>query len=311
MNTRKTIPGDIEHHVLDRSRRRCALCIHFHNDWAQKEGQIAHLDRDPSNSAEDNLAFLCLSHHDDYDTKRRQTKNLTIKEAKTARDRLYEFIENGGDLAQVGGQRVRQTLEATRESIIDASRAVIPGDLPFQFARADNGSVISMAGITVTRKPDGSFLVAPSAGSSPRRADREERLSLFNHRIQVLNTLTQSLRDARDFLQNAVRSTRFVGDLSIEEYRDRCVSAGTSAQAVLAQGRLLIPAELVDLCDQYLGKISEALGNFHLAQDPMVPHGPERAAFWDKASKIAHDEIPRALLQIEGIARSLIHNQSL
>jgi hypothetical protein len=104
MNARTHIPEHIQHRVLDRSRRRCALCVHFDNDWSQKEGQIAHLDRDPSNFAEDNLAFLCLPHHDDYDTKRRQTKNLTIPEAKTARDRLYAFIEGGGDLATAGRQ---------------------------------------------------------------------------------------------------------------------------------------------------------------------------------------------------------------
>jgi hypothetical protein len=104
MNARTHTPEHIQHRVLDRSRRRCALCVHFNNDWGQKEGQIAHLDRDPSNFAEDNLAFLCLPHHDDYDTKRRQTKNLTIPEAKTARDRLYAFIEAGGDLATAGQQ---------------------------------------------------------------------------------------------------------------------------------------------------------------------------------------------------------------
>jgi hypothetical protein len=102
MTARAHIPEHIQHRVLDRSRRRCALCVHFDNDWAQKQGQIAHLDRDPSNFAEDNLAFLCLPHHDDYDTKRRQTKNLTILEAKTARDRLYASIEGGSDLATAG-----------------------------------------------------------------------------------------------------------------------------------------------------------------------------------------------------------------
>jgi hypothetical protein len=102
MSARTHIPEHIQQRVFDRSRRRCALCIHFDNDWSQKNGQIAHLDRNPSNCAEDNLAYLCLSHHDDYDTKRRQTKDLTISEAKTARNRLHAFIENGGDLATAG-----------------------------------------------------------------------------------------------------------------------------------------------------------------------------------------------------------------
>jgi hypothetical protein len=114
-SARKPVPADIEHCVLDRSRRRCALCVHFHGDWSVKDGQLAHLDRNPANFDEDNLAFLCLPHHDDYDTTRRQTKNLTIREAKTARDRLYGYIDGGGELgiaaAEPGGRNAdRRTL---------------------------------------------------------------------------------------------------------------------------------------------------------------------------------------------------------
>src|ERR1700731_2580805 len=124
MNARTHIPEHILHRVLDRSRRRCALCVHFDNDRHQKEGQIAHLDRDPSNFAEDNLAFLCLPHHDNYDTKRRQTKNLTIHEAKTARDRLYEFIEAGGDLATADQQSNRSG--GIHERQVDTLTKLVP-----------------------------------------------------------------------------------------------------------------------------------------------------------------------------------------
>ncbi|MGH7224284.1 MAG: hypothetical protein ACRELF_13720 [Gemmataceae bacterium] len=124
MSARKRVPDDIQQRVLDRSRRRCALCIHFDNDWDQKEGQLAHLDRDPSNFAEDNLVFLCLPHHDDYDTKRRQTKNLTIHEAKTARDRLYKFIEAGGDLAKAGQQSNQPA--GIRERQVDTLAKLVP-----------------------------------------------------------------------------------------------------------------------------------------------------------------------------------------
>jgi len=113
---RKPVPDDIQQRVLDRSRRRCALCIHFNNDWQGKDRQIAHLHRDPSNFAADNLVFLCLPHHDEYDTMRRQTKNLTIGEAKTARDRLYKYIEGGGDLATAGA--VSRQADERRLSVI-------------------------------------------------------------------------------------------------------------------------------------------------------------------------------------------------
>jgi hypothetical protein len=53
-----------------------------------KVGQIAHLDRDRSNSAEENLAFLCFEHHDEYDSRTSQRKGLTAGEVKAFRDEL-------------------------------------------------------------------------------------------------------------------------------------------------------------------------------------------------------------------------------
>jgi hypothetical protein len=280
--------------------------MHFNNDWGQKQGQLAHLDRDSSNFTEDNLAFFCLPHHDDYDTKRRQTKNLTIREAKTARDRLYEFIETGGDLATVGQQTVpRPTLEATRDSTIVASGAVIPGDLPFQFARADSGSVISMAGIKVIKKQDGSFLVTP--GNEP--ADTGGATFTNESQVEMLSRLSQYLCDARDLFQNLVRRVRFQGELSEAEYYSKCVKALASAQETVAKGRLLMTSDLINLCEHFFRKISQGLADFAFAQHPMVTNGSQRAAFLDKAAIIARDEIPAILEQIEELSRSLIHSK--
>jgi hypothetical protein len=61
-------------------------------DLTEKLGQIAHLDKDPSNSAEDNLAFMCLNHHSLLDSKTSQHKNYTLQELKAAREKLYEAV---------------------------------------------------------------------------------------------------------------------------------------------------------------------------------------------------------------------------
>jgi len=118
---RKPTPGPIELMVLDKSRRRCALCFHVSGDLTEKLGQIAHLDQNRANFAEDNLAFLCMSHHSLYDSKTSQHKNYTIAEVKKARDRLYEAIEQGLHIQEarktyVGFDDDRVTLQA----IIDA-----------------------------------------------------------------------------------------------------------------------------------------------------------------------------------------------
>ena len=49
--------------MLSRCARRCCLCFWLKGDFAEKEGQIAHLDHNPANGAEENLVFLCLCCH--------------------------------------------------------------------------------------------------------------------------------------------------------------------------------------------------------------------------------------------------------
>lgn len=92
MSQRKNTPKDIEADVLERSGRRCCVCLALNSDVVEKRGQIAHLDGDPSNSEFENLCFLCLAHHDDYDTKRSQSKGLTITEVKRYRTTLYDTV---------------------------------------------------------------------------------------------------------------------------------------------------------------------------------------------------------------------------
>lgn len=95
MGNRKPIPKETETRVLTSSKRRCALCFGLRSDLSEKKGQIAHLDQDPSNPAFDNLAWLCFDHHDAYDGRTRQSKNYTIEEIKTYRNKLYkEIAEN-------------------------------------------------------------------------------------------------------------------------------------------------------------------------------------------------------------------------
>lgn len=92
---RKRTPEKTATAVLAKCARRCALCFHLDGDLTEKRGQVAHLDKDPSNDAEDNLAFLCLDHHTLFDSRTSQHKNYTAQEVKAARDTLYEAIDQG------------------------------------------------------------------------------------------------------------------------------------------------------------------------------------------------------------------------
>src|SRR5262249_9035975 len=66
-------------------------------------GQIAHLDRDSSNSSRENLAFMCLEHHGKYDSTAPQHKGLTAAEAKAYLAILHTRVAEGNlgpDVAQ-------------------------------------------------------------------------------------------------------------------------------------------------------------------------------------------------------------------
>lgn len=91
---RAKTPATTETEVITKSRRRCALCFGLHGSLKKKQGQIAHVDQDPSNYDFDNLAFLCLPHHNEYDSTTRQAKNYTEREIKYHRDKLYEHLAN-------------------------------------------------------------------------------------------------------------------------------------------------------------------------------------------------------------------------
>lgn len=120
-SSRKRTPTEIELAVLDRSRRRCTLCFHLHSDTREKHGQIAHLDKNSSNFAEDNLAFMCLEHHSLYDSKTSQHKNYTISEVKTSRERLYGLLETGNHLQAVAPTQsnVIRADQRTLQDILD------------------------------------------------------------------------------------------------------------------------------------------------------------------------------------------------
>lgn len=91
--TRKPIPDDTQNAILLKSRRRCCLCFWLKGIDEVQKGQIAHLDQDNENPAEENLAFLCFDHHDDYDGTTRLAKGLKPDEVRHWRDELYREME--------------------------------------------------------------------------------------------------------------------------------------------------------------------------------------------------------------------------
>ena len=132
---KKTLP-EVETAVLAQSARRCTLCFHLKGDLAEKLGQIAHLDDDRSNRAEDNLAWMCLEHHTLYDSKTKQHKNYTIHEVKAARSKLYALVAEGKHLTPAAAQPYLQA-EADK-TILNDFMNTVPSNGSIRFLRSNN-----------------------------------------------------------------------------------------------------------------------------------------------------------------------------
>lgn len=93
MGKRKPILEEVQTELLTLSARRCCFCYGIRGDLEEKKGQIAHVNRDPSDIRLENLVWLCFDHHDEYDTRTSQSKGYTSSELKTYRERLYILIK--------------------------------------------------------------------------------------------------------------------------------------------------------------------------------------------------------------------------
>jgi len=122
--------------VLVASRRRCAICFGLSRDLGLKQGQVAHIDRDASNSEADNLLFMCLMHHDEYDTRRSQSKGFTESEIR------YYQTELGKALQSLLIQPIH-TITATVR---------MPGDPSGRYARR---AAVESAELEITLLPGG------------------------------------------------------------------------------------------------------------------------------------------------------------
>lgn len=89
MSRRTSISKAAEKEVLVASRRRCCLCVFLLDKSEVCQGQLAHLNRDATDSRTENLVFLCLVHHDEYDSRRSQSKGFSQLEVQEYRNRLY------------------------------------------------------------------------------------------------------------------------------------------------------------------------------------------------------------------------------
>jgi hypothetical protein len=142
--------------------------------------------------------------------------------------------------------------------------------------------------------------------SLPQRAVRTT-FSYSSSTVATLTKLDLNLREAMNYLQALARAVKFEGEVSDEVYARLCNAAADSARATLAEGRLfIIPQQLVEQCERFLGCLLQGLLNHGNARREDIVDGHQRAASWNKAGDIAYKELPMILKEFETAARRVI-----
>lgn len=231
-SARKHVPTDTETAVLAKSARRCALCFHLRGDLTEQLGQIAHLDEDPSNFAEDNLGFMCLIHHSVFDSKTSQHKNYTIPEVKLARTRLYQLVAEGKHLTPAAAQPYLQA-EADKKTLRDFME-LVPSNGTIRFLRDRNFAGFSfeekrledLEAFYISRGgPDHEFIDAEleAARQKFRQSSRRLDIAIGTYTYPTNNEGRQSVPadweiDNPESFNNAVTEIHAASDAVCEAY---------------------------------------------------------------------------------------------
>ena len=143
--TRAAVATDVSVDILIRSRRRCCLCYFWDFDATQKEGQLAHVDRDASNSSADNLAYLCFRHHNIYDSQQRIGRNVTPGELRYARKLLYDEMRSKPSVNLVVTVEIDRDFEtfsdADQTQVMETIRNAIQRNSEVRVISRESGSV--------------------------------------------------------------------------------------------------------------------------------------------------------------------------
>lgn len=106
------------------------MCFHLAGDFSEKDGQLAHIDRDRGNGAEGNLVFLCLVHHNEYDARPSQAKGWLPAELTEIKRRFLQEIAEGRHLAS---QRATGRGQETDRKALEQLQATM--EIPLRFLR--------------------------------------------------------------------------------------------------------------------------------------------------------------------------------
>ncbi len=171
------------------------------------------------------------------------------------------------------------------------------------------GSYLKKKGENLATHEDIDKLVAQVSAVTAATRHIEERITrasrVHERELDILSKLYRHCADALNLIQGMTRAGRMENEIPPEEYARLLAQSMESAREEFLNGRLFIPAPLVELCESFFKAVSEGQRGFawslHPGFDPM-----KRTELWNAAAAVAHTELPKILRQIDAAARAEI-----
>jgi hypothetical protein len=105
------------------------MCYGLTGVLEPKRGQIAHLDRNRTNSRIRNLAYLCLGCHTEYDSKSNRALRITPGEIIAYRAKLYKAL-NQNQIEWIIAARIDRSQYDSAKPCVEAALAVLRQCVP-------------------------------------------------------------------------------------------------------------------------------------------------------------------------------------
>jgi hypothetical protein len=127
--------------------------------------------------------------------------------------------------------------------------------------------------------------------------------------VDMLDKLLRELSEVQRLFQQmtGIRVT----DAAREKYRLLFLKVASEAEEQLTKGHLWISPEIIGLCEKFFNRAGVGYSKFDCAiHIPLGTEGELRKECWDSAMKIAFEELPKLLQDIESSARKTVHGGS-
>jgi hypothetical protein len=133
-----------------------------------------------------------------------------------------------------------------------------------------------------------------------------------NHqrRVDVLDKLLPKLFEVQRLFQ---QMTGCIGgtDAAREKYRLLFIKLASEAEEQLVNVRLWISPDIIGLCEKFFNRAGVGYSKFDCTIHILLgTEGELRKECWDSAMKIAFEELPKLLQDIESSARKTVHGGS-